>query len=78
MSLSGRLAKALLERSSALAGGVAIALTQGELARITGATRPNVNRQLKEWERDGLIGITKAGITINDPPRLRALTKVND
>jgi CRP-like cAMP-binding protein len=78
MGLPGRLAKALLERSAPLPPGGAIALTQGELARIAGATRPNVNRQLKEWERDGLIKITRTGIAISDPPKLWALAHSAD
>lgn len=65
LDLRGRLAKALLART-AEGGPTRIALTQTDLARVIGGTRSNVNRQLKAWERDGLIRQDKGWIVVLD------------
>lgn len=72
LELSARLAKALLwlcaPKPESSAGRTA--LTQGELAKVAGGTRPNVNRQLKEWERQGVIEQNKGWIIVKDRERL--------
>ncbi|MGD9740751.1 MAG: Crp/Fnr family transcriptional regulator [Bauldia sp.] len=65
LDLRGRLAKALLART-ADGGTNRTSLTQSDLARVIGGTRSNVNRQLKAWERDGLIRQDKGWIVVVD------------
>lgn len=67
LDLRARLARHLLE-----AGAVKIAATQGEIARIIGASREKVNRHLSAWRRDGIIEVSRAGIVILDRLRLKA------
>ncbi|MGV8838950.1 MAG: Crp/Fnr family transcriptional regulator [Bauldia sp.] len=74
LSLGGRLAKAVLARavgSPAFPGG-RISLSQSELATMIGATRPNVNRQLKAWEREGIVAMNRGWITVVDREALKA------
>ena len=75
VDLTGRLAKALLRLCIPSASGNRpgkTALTQGEIARIIGSTRPNVNRQLKAWERDGIVEMNKGWIVVRDRERLQS------
>ncbi|MCW5715544.1 MAG: Crp/Fnr family transcriptional regulator [Bauldia sp.] len=74
LSLGGRLAKALLARavtSPAHPGG-RVSLSQSELATMIGATRSNVNRQLKAWERAGIVAMTRGWIVVLDRGALAA------
>ena len=77
LDLSARLAKALLARAgdgkAPATAGAKLSLTQGELALIVGGTRPNVNRLLKEWQRQGLIDQRKGWIVILAPAELAAI-----
>lgn len=78
LELSARLAKALLRLctpSQAVGRAGRTHLTQGEIARIVGATRTNVNRQLKKWERDGLVEMRKGWIVVNDRDALATVAK---
>ncbi|MCC6735585.1 MAG: Crp/Fnr family transcriptional regulator [Bauldia sp.] len=73
LDLQSRLAKALLrlcqpERVAEGAGRTS--LRQGELARIVGGTRPRINRLLKEWERGGILQLSKGWIVVRDRARL--------
>ncbi|HVL57086.1 MAG TPA: Crp/Fnr family transcriptional regulator [Burkholderiaceae bacterium] len=44
----------------------ALSLTQSDLAVLLGVTRPSVNRALKEFEREGLIELGYARVTVRD------------
>jgi CRP/FNR family cyclic AMP-dependent transcriptional regulator len=73
LDLRSRLAKALLRLCVPPTNMDRLgktSLTQGELARIVGGTRPNVNRQLKEWEREGVVEMKKGWIFVRDRERL--------
>ena len=75
LDLTERLAKALLKLcpSDQKAGRPGrTSLTQGELAKIVGATRPNVNRQLRAWEKQGVIKHRKGWIVVVDPDQLES------
>ncbi len=77
LQMSERLAKALLERAGLPREGVhqgKISLTQGELAKIVGGTRWNVNRQLREWQRRGIVDMQRGWIMILDRSRLAEQT----
>ena len=70
--LPSRLAKVLLARArSTRAGGEPqVTDTQSALAALAGGSRENVNRYLRKWQREGLIGIAERRITILDADRL--------
>lgn len=76
--LSARLAKRLLALHHAYAqpgeGGelINLHLPQDDLARMVGATRQSVSRELKRWEADGVLSVAYGRITVRDPAALAA------
>lgn len=50
---------------------ISLRLSQNELADMLGITRQSLNRELKALEKDGLIGIAYARITLRDPALLQ-------
>ena len=81
LELPARLAKTLLrlakEHGHAASGGqmIDLKLSQRELGNLTGATRESVNKQLKEWERDGILRIEGGAIVVTASRRLEALVE---
>jgi CRP/FNR family transcriptional regulator, cyclic AMP receptor protein len=74
--LDGRIAKALVRLASGTApggGGVALRLTQQELAGMVGATRESVNKQLHIWQSSGVLKLGKRLIVIPDVDAIEAL-----
>lgn len=77
--LESRLAKALVELASR--GGAAcgsgppfvLRVSQQELSSIVGASRENVNKQLRSWQRAGLLELGKRRIVIRDLDALEDL-----
>lgn len=69
VTLGSRLAKALL-RLAGQAGdagkAVTLRVTQRELGNLVGGSRENVNRQLKAWQKTGLIELGRGSIAIRD------------
>ena len=59
LDLGGRLSRMLLE-----AEGATVALSQGEMARLIGASRERVNRKLAEWRSQGWIDVGAYGVKI--------------
>lgn len=80
LPLPPRLARTLL-RLSAGEGRVAgrppewLANSQSELADMVGASRENVNRCLRLWQSDGLIGLEKGWIVLRDIEALRGIAE---
>src|SRR5262249_21573717 len=78
LQLPVRLAKALL-RVVNLAGGRApgkpskIRFSQRELANMVGGTRESVNKCLGNWQRTGLVRISKGSIVITDRCALKKI-----
>jgi CRP-like cAMP-binding protein len=72
MDLGGRLARLLLE-----APGPTIALSQGEMARLIGASRERVNRKLSGWRAKGWIELGPYGVKVLDRGALRAAASPN-
>jgi CRP-like cAMP-binding protein len=63
--LPARLAKVLLDRSSGLPSGSAkLSLSQGELASMINASRENVNRCLRDWQRRGIVSVDERWISV--------------
>jgi CRP/FNR family transcriptional regulator, cyclic AMP receptor protein len=72
--LPTRLAKLLLGYVTEKAGKEPrISLSQTELAEMVGATRENVNRCLRDWQRRGLVKLQDGWTVILDPDKLRSL-----
>lgn len=51
-------------------GPVTISITQDELARMAGSTRPSVNRHLRRLEQAGIIELGRGRVTVQQPGRL--------
>lgn len=74
--LPARLAKTLLNYPGARrgAGATKLSLSQSELAAMAGGTRENVNRCLREWQRQGILELRDRWTIILKPESLRALS----
>jgi CRP/FNR family transcriptional regulator, cyclic AMP receptor protein len=55
------------------AGQATLEISQTDLALMVGATRQSVNKQLKAWERAGLIMLRGGSIGVTDRAVLRAI-----
>lgn len=72
--LPTRLAKALLNRISPDTRPPArLALSQGELADMIGASRESVNRALRSWQRRGIVELRDGWIVLQRREALSAL-----
>ena len=74
-----RLAKRLLslgqlhgERAD---GGLALRISQEELAGFLGVTRQLVNQQLQAWKARGWVGLARGALTVRDEAALRAVAQ---
>jgi CRP/FNR family transcriptional regulator, cyclic AMP receptor protein len=78
LDLPARLAKTLLQypAPSNSAGTIKLSLSQSELAAMAGATRENVNRCLREWQRRGILELRDRWTIIHQPEALRNLLKM--
>lgn len=54
------------------AGTIEIALSQDEIASMTGSTRPTVSRVLRRAEADGILTVGRRSIVVTDPDLLRS------
>jgi len=54
---------------------IELKLSQGEIGKLTGATRESVNKQMRAWESAGLIGCDKGLVTIKDPDALEDISE---
>ena len=83
LPLRGRLARVLLRLAEGfgepLEGDrilIRQKFTQIELARMTGSARENVNRQIREWSREGLVSRISSYYCLEDAEKLRQFTKL--
>lgn len=56
---------------------VAICLSQEELGQVTAVSPWEVCRELRRWEREGLVRVRREVIEVQDVPGLLSLCKVN-
>ncbi len=81
LNLPGRLAKRFLGlageygRETARGLELGIKLSQGDLGKLTGATRESINKQIKVWEDEGIIICENGAITIPEPGRLEEISE---
>jgi CRP/FNR family cyclic AMP-dependent transcriptional regulator len=74
--LPSRLARALLRSATQSHGPPKLSLSQCELAEMSGATRENVNRCLRDWQRRGILDLKNRWTVILKPEALRALEEL--
>jgi CRP-like cAMP-binding protein len=76
--LDGRIAMTLVRLAHGAPprddGGVALHITQQELAGMVGAARESVNKQLHVWQKEGLLKLGKRLIEIADIEALETLS----
>lgn len=72
MSMDKRLA-IFLSDEAARTGSDTITLTHGQIARYMGSAREVVSRMLKYFAGEGIVEVSRGGVTILDKKRLRAL-----
>lgn len=71
-----RLAKTLLflnERAAAVKASRGIRLTQRELSQMIGASREATNKQLRFWQKSGLLRVERGKIDVTKPQALADL-----
>lgn len=73
--LPTRLAKTLLHYPAQGALPAKISLSQREMAEMSGATRENVNRCLRDWQRRGILQLKDRWTIILKPEVLHALVE---
>jgi CRP-like cAMP-binding protein len=67
--LGGRLAKAMLRlvEVNRNSGELRLSTSQGDLARMVGASREAVNRQLAGWQKRGIVEMVEGRIIVRAP-----------
>lgn len=73
MSFDKRLALFLLEQS-AIDGSDTLAITHEAIARHMGSAREVVTRMLKYFQSEGMVALSRGGLTISDRKKLESLT----
>lgn len=73
MSIDKRLAIFLLDEA-ARTGSDTILMTHGQIARYMGSAREVISRMLKYFAGEGLVEVSRGGVTILNKNRLRELT----
>lgn len=71
--LPARLARVLLRYPAAGRGPPKLSLSQRELAEMSGSTRENVNRCLRDWQRQGILDLKNRWTIVLKPEALQAL-----
>jgi CRP/FNR family transcriptional regulator, cyclic AMP receptor protein len=74
--LPARLARAILRSAPQGRGPPKLSLSQRELAEMSGATRENVNRCLREWQRCGILEMKNRWTIILRPDALHAFEEL--
>jgi CRP-like cAMP-binding protein len=71
--LPARLARVLLRYPAVGRGPPKLSLSQRELAEMSGSTRENVNRCLRDWQRQGILDLKNRWTIVLRPEALHAL-----
>jgi CRP/FNR family transcriptional regulator, cyclic AMP receptor protein len=74
--LPARLARALMRSAPQGREPLKLSLSQRELAEMSGATRENVNRCLREWQRHGILEMKNRWTIILRPDALHAFEEL--
>ena len=77
LDLPRRLARQLLQLAEnpphASPSRVRVIITQSELGSLLGVSRESVNKQLRAFQRDGLVSLSRGAVQIDDPVALGRL-----
>lgn len=73
-SMDSRLAGFLMEEST-MEGTLTLSLTHDKIARHLGTAREVVSRMLKYFESEGMISLSRGGLTIMDEKKLQKLIR---
>jgi CRP-like cAMP-binding protein len=79
LDLTSRLAKRLLSLAQGIGAKqgdsirIGVKLSQTDLGNMLGVTREAVNKQLREWKKDGIVDMQDGQMLILDPKSLAAL-----
>jgi CRP-like cAMP-binding protein len=79
LDLTARLAKRLLNLAEGVgekegdAIRISVKLSQTDLGNMLGVTREAVNKQLREWKKDGIVDMQDGQVLIQDPKALARL-----
>lgn len=79
LDLTSRLAKRLLNLAAGMgekegeAIRIAVKLSQTDLGNMLGVTREAVNKQLREWKKDGIVDMQDGQVLIQNPKMLARL-----
>ncbi len=79
LDLPARLAKRLLNLAEGVgekegdAIRISVKLSQTDLGNMLGVTREAVNKQLREWKKDGIVDMTDGQVLIQNPKMLARL-----
>ncbi len=69
-----RLARKILYLTPDKAGKIGqLSLSQAELAEFVGATREAVSKTLSSWRKQGIVELSRGGLSLTDRPGLRAI-----
>ncbi len=72
MSLDRRLA-VFLNDELARTGSASISMTHEQIARHTGSSREVITRMLKYFSNEGIVELSRGGITVTDKKKLKSL-----
>jgi CRP/FNR family transcriptional regulator, cyclic AMP receptor protein len=75
--LPARLARVLMRAAPQGRALPKLSLSQREMAEMSGATRENVNRCLREWQRHGIVEMKDRWTVILKPEALQALEQLD-
>ena len=74
MSADRRLA-ILLTDELAKTGGDQLRMTHDQIARYMGSAREVVSRLLKYFAQEGIVSLSRGGLTVLDKPRLKRIAQ---
>ncbi|WP_255575671.1 Crp/Fnr family transcriptional regulator [Caproiciproducens faecalis] len=74
MSFDRRLASFLLEQAT-IAGGNVLSITHETIAKNLGTAREVVTRMLKYFQSEGMVTLSRGGVTISDSKKLERLAQ---
>lgn len=79
LPMPSRLARKVLHLTAHQADGPKhLKMSQAEIAEYVGATREAVSKTLSVWKTQGVIQITRGGISIIDPATLQAMADLDE
>ncbi|MDD9923600.1 MAG: Crp/Fnr family transcriptional regulator [Boseongicola sp.] len=73
LPLSARLARRLIYLTNSAGPDAKLEMSHARLAEFVGATREAVSRMLSDWKKDGIVELTRGGLTVEDDEALEII-----